>query len=283
MKLAWFAGADWGSRKHQACVLDPAGKVLGEREFEHGGAGLWQMADWLLSFGAGEVGEIGVAIEMPRGPVVESLMERGFAVHSLNPKAARPFPGPHLAGGREGRPARRAGTRLGAAYRPALVCDGWNVSGPRIPFHVAATNAYRERAAPPFFLVIRPPARVRFQTKEANAMVDPSRSCSTVESTAGPAEDQAASAHCATAPSDADPAAGPVHQGLLARPRDAGAVNRAAGFGPQAPFRAADLDDRVGRAVPGAQLPTVPASRIATSHRARRRGLRIRRMSHALS
>ena len=85
MKLAWFAGVDWGSRKHQACVLDAAGKVLGEREFEHGGAGLSQMADWLLSFGAGEAGEIG-AIETPHGPVVESLMERGFAVHSINPK-----------------------------------------------------------------------------------------------------------------------------------------------------------------------------------------------------
>ena len=86
MKLAWFAGVDWGSRKHQACVLDAAGKVLGEREFEHGGAGLSQMADWLLSFGAGAAGEIGVAIETPHGPVVESLMERSFAVHSINPK-----------------------------------------------------------------------------------------------------------------------------------------------------------------------------------------------------
>ena len=27
-----------------------------------------------------------LAIETPRGPVVESLMERGFAVHSINPK-----------------------------------------------------------------------------------------------------------------------------------------------------------------------------------------------------
>ena len=86
LKLAWFAGVDWGSRKDQACVLDAAGNVLGEREFEHGGAGLSQMADWLLSFAAGDEGEVGVAIETPRGPVVESLMERGFAVHSINPK-----------------------------------------------------------------------------------------------------------------------------------------------------------------------------------------------------
>ena len=86
MKLAWFAGVDWGSQKHQACVLDAAGELLGEREFEHGGAGLLQMADWLLSFGAADESEIGVAVETPSGPVVESLMERGFVVHSINPK-----------------------------------------------------------------------------------------------------------------------------------------------------------------------------------------------------
>ncbi len=67
-------------------MLDAAGEVLGEREFEHGGAGLSQMAHWLLSFAAGDAGEVGVAIETPSGPVVESLIEHGFAVHSINPK-----------------------------------------------------------------------------------------------------------------------------------------------------------------------------------------------------
>ena len=85
MELAWFAGIDWGSQTHQACVLDAAGEVLGERGFEHGGAGLAEMAGWLLSFSGGAA-EVGVAIETPRGPVVESLMEQGFAVHSVNPK-----------------------------------------------------------------------------------------------------------------------------------------------------------------------------------------------------
>ena len=126
MKLAWFAGVDWGSEKHQVCVLDAAGKVLGEREFEHSGTGLSQMASWVLSLATGDAGEVGVAVETPRGPVVESLMERGFAVHSINPKQLGPFPRPPLAGGREGRPAGRASARLGAAYRPALVCGGWS-------------------------------------------------------------------------------------------------------------------------------------------------------------
>ena len=48
----------WGSTgdrmSHQACVLDAAGAVLGEREFKHGGAGLTEMATWLLSFTDGK-------------------------------------------------------------------------------------------------------------------------------------------------------------------------------------------------------------------------------------
>ena len=123
MKLAWFAGVDWGSQKHQACVLDAAGEVLGEREFEHGGAGLSQMADWLLSFAAGDAGDagdVGVAIETPSGPVVESLLEHGFAVHSINPKQLGSLPRSLLASGRERRPAGCTGACLGTAYRRAL-------------------------------------------------------------------------------------------------------------------------------------------------------------------
>ena len=91
MQAAWFVGADWGSQKHQVRITDAAGKVLGERAFEHGGAGLSEMADWLLSFAAGVAEAVGVAIETPRGPVVESLMEHGITVHSINPKQLHRF------------------------------------------------------------------------------------------------------------------------------------------------------------------------------------------------
>ena len=86
MKLEWFVGVDWGTQKHQACVVDADGEVVGERAFEHGGEGLSAMADWLLSVTNSAAAVVGVAIEVPRGPVVESLMERGFEVHSINPK-----------------------------------------------------------------------------------------------------------------------------------------------------------------------------------------------------
>src|SRR4029079_3423539 len=81
----WFAGIDWGSATHQACLLDEAGTVVGERAFAHGGAGLAALCDWLMSM-AGDPGTVAVAIEVPHGPVVDALLDRGFAVHAINPK-----------------------------------------------------------------------------------------------------------------------------------------------------------------------------------------------------
>ncbi len=44
------------------------------------------MAVWLLSASGGVPAQIYVAIEVPHGPVVETLIERGFKVHAINPK-----------------------------------------------------------------------------------------------------------------------------------------------------------------------------------------------------
>ena len=81
----WFAGVDWGSERHQVCLLDDAGAVVGERAFAHDGAGLVALCDWLVSV-AGDPGAVAVAIEVPHGPVVDVLLDRGFAVHAINPK-----------------------------------------------------------------------------------------------------------------------------------------------------------------------------------------------------
>lgn len=83
--FTWFAGVDWGSEKHQACIVDAQGDVAGEREFPHSGAGLAELSDWLLSI-AGTVGTVAIAIEVPHGPVVDTLIDRGFVVHAINPK-----------------------------------------------------------------------------------------------------------------------------------------------------------------------------------------------------
>ena len=83
--ITWFAGIDWGSEKHQACLLDLQGAIIGEREFCHSGVGLAELGDWILSI-AGAASAVAVAIEVPHGPIVDALLDRGFIVYAINPK-----------------------------------------------------------------------------------------------------------------------------------------------------------------------------------------------------
>jgi len=82
----WFVGIDWASETHQVCLVDAGGKIVGERGFPHAGAGLAEMCIWLLVTTRAEPTVIAVAIEVPHGPIVETLLERGFLVYAINPK-----------------------------------------------------------------------------------------------------------------------------------------------------------------------------------------------------
>jgi transposase len=85
-EVRYFVGIDWASQQHRMCLLDASGRCIAERDIAHGGAALSEACDWLLEKTGAQPGEIGVAIETPRGPVVETFVERGFQVHSINPK-----------------------------------------------------------------------------------------------------------------------------------------------------------------------------------------------------
>ena len=85
-QIRWLVGVDWATEQHRACLLDADGKRVAERDVMHGGAGLLELCSWLLERTGAQPGEIAVAIEMPRGPVVETLLERGFVVYAINPK-----------------------------------------------------------------------------------------------------------------------------------------------------------------------------------------------------
>jgi transposase len=86
MEHCWFAGIDWSSQEHRVHVSDELGAKLGARSFSHDGAGLAAMAEWMLKITGAPPEAMWVAIETPHGPVVESLMERGFRLHAINPK-----------------------------------------------------------------------------------------------------------------------------------------------------------------------------------------------------
>lgn len=83
----WYAGIDWATQSHHVVITQGDGDKIGEKVFTHGGEGLAAMADWLMAAsGRAEPGQIRIAIEVPHGPVVETLIERGFSVWAINPK-----------------------------------------------------------------------------------------------------------------------------------------------------------------------------------------------------
>ena len=95
----WFVGIDWGSEKHQVCVLDGDRRRVGERVVEHDGASLTQLAAWLWALTRGQPQRVAVAIEVPRGAIVEGLIERGFHVFAMNPKQLARFRDRHTMSG----------------------------------------------------------------------------------------------------------------------------------------------------------------------------------------
>ena len=95
----WFVGIDWGSQQHQVCVLDRDRRRVGERAVDHDGASLARLADWLWGMAVGQPQRVAVAIEVPRGAIVEGRLERGFHLFALNPKQLDRFRDRHSVAG----------------------------------------------------------------------------------------------------------------------------------------------------------------------------------------
>jgi len=94
-----FVGIDWGSRSHQVCVIDSDRAVLLEAAYVHSGPGLAELVAALLQIAQDNPGRLSVAIEQPRGAVVETLLEKGISVFSLNPKQLDRFRDRHTVSG----------------------------------------------------------------------------------------------------------------------------------------------------------------------------------------
>ena len=85
-EFQWFVGIDWGAAHHAIDVGDAAGHGVAERTVEHTSAGLAEFVAWLTHVAGGQLARVAVGIEVPRGALVELLLERGAAVFALNPK-----------------------------------------------------------------------------------------------------------------------------------------------------------------------------------------------------
>ncbi len=82
----FYVGVDWGSEQHHVCIVDRADEIIAEFQVAHSGRGLGAFTDRLARLGAAAPDRIAIAIEVPSGAVVETLLERGHAVYAINPK-----------------------------------------------------------------------------------------------------------------------------------------------------------------------------------------------------
>ena len=94
-----FVGIDWATEAHQICIVDSWNEVLHERAVQHSGPAVAELIDWLISLCEGDTNRLYLAIEVPRGALVETLMERGLAVYAINPKQLDRFRDRHFPAG----------------------------------------------------------------------------------------------------------------------------------------------------------------------------------------
>jgi transposase len=85
-----YIGIDWATEAHRICLLDHDGQLCAKVSIPHSGTGLAQLLEWLNGHGV-EPALAAVAIETPRGAVVETLVERQYAVFAINPKQLAHF------------------------------------------------------------------------------------------------------------------------------------------------------------------------------------------------
>jgi transposase len=94
-----LVGIDWGEDSYQVCVLTGGGRIICERVVEHSGQALARFASELLKLSEGQPLTMAVAIETNRGAMVETLIEKGFAVYTINPKQLDRFRDRHTVAG----------------------------------------------------------------------------------------------------------------------------------------------------------------------------------------
>jgi hypothetical protein len=95
----WFVGIDWATDAHEVCILTPSREPVTQRKVEHNGPAIAGFLDQLMRLCEGKAARVAIAIEIPRGAVVESLVERGFHIYAINPKQLDRFRDRHTVAG----------------------------------------------------------------------------------------------------------------------------------------------------------------------------------------
>ena len=89
--MTYFVGLDWAAREHAVCAVDERGVAVAHFMVAHSATGMEDLIARLGKLAAPS--ELRIAIERPSGLVVDTLVDRGFAVVPIHPnavKASRP-------------------------------------------------------------------------------------------------------------------------------------------------------------------------------------------------
>lgn len=114
MEMEIFVGIDWSWKEHQIVAIDHLGKILCEFVVKHSGEGLANLDKKLQELATGDISKIKVAIEVPHGAIVESLLDNLYKVYSINPKQLDRFRDRYSPSG--AKDERRDGFRYGRFF-----------------------------------------------------------------------------------------------------------------------------------------------------------------------
>jgi Transposase len=85
-EIVRYVGIDWGNAEHAICVIDAAGRRGDERRVAHTADAVQAVMDRILAEAAMAPAQIAIAIETPRGALIDACLAAGFRVFAVNPK-----------------------------------------------------------------------------------------------------------------------------------------------------------------------------------------------------
>ncbi len=81
-----LVGIDWADTEHVYCLMDEAGNILPTGMIAHAAEGFEQLIATIRAHGP-DPREVCVALETRHGPLVGRLLDEGFMIYPINPKA----------------------------------------------------------------------------------------------------------------------------------------------------------------------------------------------------
>lgn len=85
-ELTHYAGFDWAKDHHCVVVVDSAGKMVVDFEFEHSAEGWQSFAEKTSAWP-----NLAVSIETRQGAAVDQLLQREYTLYPVHPVAAQRY------------------------------------------------------------------------------------------------------------------------------------------------------------------------------------------------